>query len=135
MTQNEQALSVVDNKITNVEEAIKRLDQLTWAHAAISEKITKANADETTALDGTLPEDKAVAALVQARTLKDVHGSRLADVTAKVASQKQSVIAAGLVARQYASHVAQLHSQHKLEQSVKFCADFFERSAAVEHLV
>jgi hypothetical protein len=131
---NEQILAVVDGKITNVEAAIKRLDELTWAHSAISEKITKAKADETSALDGTLSEDKAVAALVQARTLKDVHGSRLADVTAKVASQKQSVIAAGRVARQYTSHVAQLHSQHKLAQSVKFCEEFFERSAAAERL-
>ena len=134
MSQNEQILAVVDGKIANVEATIKRLDELTWAQDQISEKITKAKADETAALDGTLSEDKAVAALVQARTLKDVHGSRLADVTAKVASQKQSVIAAGRVARQYTSHVAQLHSQHKLEQSVKFCADFFERSAAAEHL-
>ena len=131
---NSQVLDVVDSKITNVEAAIKRLDELTWAHAQISEKITKAEADETAALDGTLSEDKAVAALVQARTLKDVHGSRLADVTAKVASQKKSVIASGSVARQYTSHVAQLHSQHKLAQSVKFCEDYFERSAASEHL-
>ena len=131
---SEQVIAVVDGKITNVEAAIKRLDELTWAQAQISAKITKANADETAALDGTLSEDKAVAALVQARTLKDVHGSRLADVTAKVASQKLSVIEAGLVARQYISHVAQLHSQHKLAQSVKFCEDYFERSAASEHL-
>src|ERR1700738_2841631 len=98
MSNNEQILSVVDGKITNVESAIKRLDELTWAQAQISEKLTKAEADETAALDGRLSEDSAVAALVQARTLKDVHGSRLADVTAKVASQKRSVIAVGLVA-------------------------------------
>jgi hypothetical protein len=134
MSNNEQILSVVDGKITNVESAIKRLDELTWAQAQISEKLTKAEADETAALDGRLSEDSAVAALVQARTLKDVHGSRLADVTAKVASQKRSVIAVGLVARQYTSHVAQLHSQYKLAQSVKFCEDYFERSAASAHL-
>jgi hypothetical protein len=131
---HEQVLDVVDSKISNVEAALKRLDELTWAHAQISEKITKAEADETAALDGRLSEDKAVAALVQARTLKDVHGSRLADVKAKVASQKQSVIAAGQAARQYTSHVAQMHSQYKLAQSVKFCEDYFERSAASEHL-
>jgi hypothetical protein len=131
---HEQVLDVVGSKISNVEAAIKRLDELTWAQAQISAKITKAHADETAALDGTMSEDKAVAAIVQARTLKDVHGSRLADVSAKVASQKQSLIAIGRIARQFTSHVAQLYSQYRLAQSVKFCEDYFERSAASAHL-
>jgi hypothetical protein len=126
LTNTEKALATVDSKIIAVESAIAELDALNDRKAAISKSIGDATAAEKSALSSNDDDALVVQKLVTARALADVHGSRLTDVTAKIARQEAVVIEAGRVARQYAAEIAQLLAQDRHAHAFKAIEETFQ---------
>lgn len=118
------ALSAVVNKIGAVESALKELDALNERKLAIDERIKAATNEEKCALVLT-DDDAAVKSLITARALVDVHGTRLVDITAKIALQEDVVLEAGKIARQFALEVAQLLEQSRHDRALDHIEETF----------
>jgi hypothetical protein len=147
---NKKILDLVAAKISAVEEAFDQYDSHNVRKGTLASAIVKLDADENTALSSTSDDAAAIKAIVTARTMKDLHCARIAHIDGRLASTKQNIIAAGAVARQYVTEVAQQLAgrrfdaalatveatyEHRLLSDPKHLAHQSKSVIAAEHLV